>query len=240
MVGCLLGTAVPEVKAGVPAGAVVLLGHPLDSKGNISREETPIELSMDPSTKLYGGKYSDFRLDEAGTLYGVQRITDPVTGQSVHATTPLFAVPLAGFEAPSHLSPVDATVLEATDACGQLRVGLAGQLDLGRIVPGSLELSNVDYSEEGARISKVEHELKSLEEGTLFIRTKFSDQCLTVLNTRGVVVKHVEGLTSLEGRSRRHLFLSLNSAAEATSDSEEREVLLKAMEALEPRLVRVR
>ena len=53
-------------------------------------------------------------------------------------------------------------------------------------------------------------------------------------------VNYGEGLTCLEGVSRQHLFLALNSAVETTPESEELALLLKAMETLEPRFVQAR
>ena len=217
-----------------------VLGYPLDSLGNICGEEAPIELSVDPENKLYCGQYTDFKIDNAGTLYGVMSLVDPVTGQQVVSSTPLFAVLLVGFEAPGHLNPLDATLFEATQACGEPFFGVAGQRELGEIKAGCLELSNVDYMEEGLRIGQIKQEKENLNQGTLYIRAKFNSETFRILSSKNVAVNHGEGLTSLEGHSRQHLFLALNSALEAAEDPREQDLLLRAMETLEPRLVQTR
>ena len=52
-------------------------GYPLDAQGNMSGDAGSINLSMDPKTKLYGGKYTGFHFDETGKLYGEATNTDP-------------------------------------------------------------------------------------------------------------------------------------------------------------------
>ena len=215
-----------------------VIGYPLDSKGNICGEETPVKLWMDPVHKLYCGKYTNFKIDEAGTLYGETSLADPTTGQRLESYTPLFRFQLAGFEAPAHLLPVGTTIFEETDLSGVPFLGVAGQEDLGEVKAGSLELSNVDYMEQSARIGKIKLEITDLEEGTLFLRTQLDSESLRILTSKGVAVNYGEGLTCLEDVSKKHLFLALNSAVEAEPDSEVRELLLRAMETLEPRFVR--
>lgn len=214
-----------------------VLGYPLDSQANICGEESPIKLWMDPGTKLFYGKYVDFQIDEAGKIYGIDRQTDPVTGQTFESASPLWVVLLAGFKDSSHLSPYETTFFKTSALSGEPFLGLAGEIDLGEIKAGSLELSNVDYSEEGLRVDKIRHEITSLAEGTLFLRAQLDSESLRVLTSKGVAVNYGEGLTCLEGESKKHLFLALNSAVEAQSESEVRELLLQAMETLEPRFV---
>ena len=222
-----------------PYGQAVL-AYPLDSQGNICGNETPLRLSMDPTTKLYCGKYTNFKIDDAGTLYGETILVDPVTGVRYESVTPLFRFQLASFEAAPHLFPVDTTIFEETALSGEPFLGVAGQKNLGGVQAGSLELSNVDYMEQGAQIGKVKHEIADLQEGTLFLRTKLDSDSLRILTSKGVAVNYGEGLTYLEGVSKNHLFLALNSAVDANPESEVRDSLLRAMETLEPRFVQTR
>lgn len=125
-----------------------VMGFPLDAQGNISGDSSKIELTMDPNTKLYGGKYTGFKFDETGKLYGESTITDPVTGNQVTTETPLYQVSVASFANASGLSRTGDTSFGETDDSGKAVIGVAGQGALGSIEPGALELSNVDYLQE--------------------------------------------------------------------------------------------
>lgn len=127
-------------------------GYPLDAQGNISGDSGAINLSMDPKTKLYGGKYTGFHFDETGKLYGEATSTDPVTGQSVTSSTPLYQVGVASFANASSLHKTGTTTFEESEDSGHAVVGVAGQGALGAVCPGSLELANVDFMQQGAAI----------------------------------------------------------------------------------------
>lgn len=127
-------------------------GMPLDRLGNIIGEPGPIKLSTDPTTMLYEGRYTDYSFDETGKLYGHLTQTDPVTGQCVRASTPLYQVVLCQFPNPAGLSDVPGTapnLWAESEASGQPMTGIAGQGALGCVCPSSLELSNVDFAHEG-------------------------------------------------------------------------------------------
>lgn len=129
-----------------------VVGFPLDSQGNISGGETPMALAMDPQSKLYGGKYTGFHFDETGKVYGEAMLTDPTTGQQIKTTTPLFQVAVASFANASGLERSGTTSFAESEDSGKAVMGVAGQGALGSIAPGSLELSNVDFMQEGAAI----------------------------------------------------------------------------------------
>lgn len=129
-----------------------VVGFPLDANGNISGDSKPIELTMDPQTKLYAGKYTGFRFDETGKLYGESTITDPTTGQQITTTTPIYQVAVASFANASGLERSGTTSFAESEDSGGAVIGVAGQGALGAIVPSSLELSNVDFMQEGAAI----------------------------------------------------------------------------------------
>lgn len=129
-----------------------VMGYKLDAQGNISSDPQPIELALDPNTKLYGGKYTGYHFDETGKMYGEETITDPTTGQSVTQSVPLFQVGVASFANASGLKKTGTTTFAETDNSGRAVVGVAGQGALGRVAPGSLELANVDFAQQAAAI----------------------------------------------------------------------------------------
>lgn len=115
-----------------------LLGYPVDSDKLIE-----VQLSLDPATKLYCGRYVGFHFDETGTLFGEERMVDPVTGQVATSSTPLFQVALFHLERPELLQSPNLLTSQRVQA------GRAGEGDLGQVCPGSLELSNVDFAQHG-------------------------------------------------------------------------------------------
>jgi len=127
----------------------VVQGFPVDSQGNISGEAGPINLSLDPNTNLYGGKYTNYSFDETGKLYGESTQVDPVTGQSSNSKTPIAQVAMASFANASSLKRTGTTSFEGSENSGKAVVGVAGQGALGGVCPGSLELSNVDFAQQG-------------------------------------------------------------------------------------------
>jgi flagellar basal body rod protein FlgG len=117
-----------------------LLGYALTASGEPNSGLVPIETALDPASKLYGGRYHSLRFDDGGVLQG-QRVDG-------HCQ-PLFQVALAGFENPERLARAEGTLLLATRAANLLREGVSGQGGLGHVLPGSLELSNVEFHEQG-------------------------------------------------------------------------------------------
>ncbi|MBS2036447.1 hypothetical protein JST97_15760 [bacterium] len=125
-----------------------LLGMPLDRLGNIIGETGPIRLDLDPPTCLYMGRFTDYRFDEMGKLHGQLTMTDPVTGQSSCTSTPLFQIMLYQFPNPGGLVE-DGSLLRPGPNSGEAVSGLPGQGALGGICPSSLELSNVNFLQQG-------------------------------------------------------------------------------------------
>jgi flagellar hook protein FlgE len=126
-----------------------VVGYPLDSQGNIAGDQGPINLSLDPNTNLYGGKYTSYSFDETGKLYGESTQTDPVTGQTSTSKTPIAQVAMASFANPSSLKRTSTTAFGESENSGKAVMGVAGQGALGGVAPGSLELSNVDFAQQG-------------------------------------------------------------------------------------------
>jgi len=126
-----------------------VMGFPLDSQGNIAGEAGPINLALDPNTNLYGGKYTGFHFDETGKLYGESTQVDPVTGESTSSKTPIAQVAMASFANAGSLKRSGTTSFESSENSGDAVVGVAGQGALGGVCAGSLELSNVDFAQQG-------------------------------------------------------------------------------------------
>lgn len=129
-----------------------VLGYDLDPNGNIVGDPKTITLPVDPQTGLYGGKYQNLRFDDNGTLYGQMTETDPLTNQSVTKEVPISQVALGSFANPSGLEKTGQTSFGETDNSGHVVLGVAGQGALGKVAPGSVEMSNVDFAQQAAAI----------------------------------------------------------------------------------------
>jgi len=134
-----------------PEGKKVL-GYELDANGNMVGDAKPMQLPLDPQTGLYGGKYSNLRFDENGTLFGQMTETDPLTNQSTTKEVPVGQVAMASFANPSGLQKTGNTTFGETANSGKMVLGTAGQGTLGKLAPGSLEMSNVDFAQQAAAI----------------------------------------------------------------------------------------
>lgn len=214
-----------------------LLGYPLDSQSGICGELEPVALPLDPQTKLYRGEFTGYEFDSLGRLYGVHTLTDPVTGQQLSATTPLYQVQLCLFETPAHLEPVGDTLFRAGKDSGKPLAAYAGFGTLGQICPASLELSNVESNLETTLISRAKTAYMKTTQGTLFLRGELSRETLELLVRRGIVYRSEEGMLTLEGDSREHLLRSLNAALNECDGGKEADTLLQCMAKLEPRFV---
>ena len=135
-----------------------VLAYPMDPSGKSSRTPQAVELPLDPSTKLYAGRFIGFRFDAAGVLFG--QSTD-------EGEVPLFQLALVGFERPEKLERAGLTSLRGTEAANLIREGVAGQWDLGRVTPASLELSNVNFMEQGMVIQALRQQAGLLGEPML-------------------------------------------------------------------------
>lgn len=135
------------VKEGVlthPNGLKVR-GYAFDEQGNIKNELTNIEIGLDPETKLYAGKYSAYKFDESGTMYGQVTEVDPITKNAVTSEVPVYRIAIASFANPGGLKSAGLTIYTNTENSGPPVIGTPGQGALGMIKPQHLELSNVDY-----------------------------------------------------------------------------------------------
>lgn len=121
-----------------------VMGFALDQNGNKTGDTAPVSLPLDPKTKLYGGKYTGFDIDDTGKVYGVSSTTHPLTGQKITEKVPLYQVAVANFSDPTSLKPSGKANFTASDKSGEAVVGVSGEGSLGKIVPHSLEMSNID------------------------------------------------------------------------------------------------
>jgi len=134
------------------ADGLKVMGYQLDASGNVSSEIQPVNLSYDPNTKLYGGKYSSFHFDRAGKLYGIQKSVNPLTNQVVERTVPLFQVAIGSVANPSGLKRSGTTTFVHCQESGPPVIGTAGQGSLGTLEPQALEMANVDFARESSAI----------------------------------------------------------------------------------------
>lgn len=135
-----------------PNTGMAVQGFALDSAGNPSKTAANINLPFDPVTKLYGGKYTGFRFDEGGKLYGETRVTDPLTMQTTASLAPLFQVTVASFANPGGLTRSGATTFAASDLSGKAVLGVSGEGSLALVSAQSLEMSNISLAEEVQKI----------------------------------------------------------------------------------------
>lgn len=124
----------------------------LDAQGNISGGLSDVDMSLDPATQKYMGQYDSFSFDSSGKMYGEKNVTDPVTGQSVKETVPLYQMAMSSFANPSGLKRSGTTTFAESETSGKAVMGVSGQGALGQVVPNSVELANVDYAQQAAAI----------------------------------------------------------------------------------------
>ncbi len=129
-------------------GGLPVLGYRLDEKQNISQGLGPIDFPMDPESNLYLGKYNTFSWDSQGTLLGGSTSYNPVTQQDFTDYTPVYRLAIATFAQPHRLLRDQGTLLQAGSEAGAIRLEVAGENRAGFVIPGSLELSNVDPVEQ--------------------------------------------------------------------------------------------
>lgn len=125
-----------------------VMGYEVDDNGNPTGQLKSIEMGIDPESKLYNGKYTNYRFDDTGTLYGECTITDDVTGRTMNQTVPLYKVGMASFANPSALKPAGALGFEETENSGKAVTGSSEEGSLGKIKAQSLEMSNVSYDKQ--------------------------------------------------------------------------------------------
>lgn len=123
-------------------------GYALDENGQQKAELTNIEMGLDPETKLYNGKYTSYKFDEYGTMYGLETNIDPITKNVVTNEVPIYRVAIATFANSSGLRPAGLTIYSNSENSGPAVIGTAGQGALGMIKPQSVELSNIDYPQQ--------------------------------------------------------------------------------------------
>lgn len=128
---------------GLASDAGQLLGWKLDGNGKRQGEPVALRVPLDPQTKLYDGLYTGLHFNEEGKLFG-----ELAEGGDY----PLYQVALAAFANPQLLRRDGVTTFEETCEALLTRVATAGERDLGSIAPGSLELSNVEFMQQGETI----------------------------------------------------------------------------------------
>ncbi|MFH1453486.1 MAG: flagellar hook basal-body protein [Armatimonadota bacterium] len=133
-------------------------GYKLDENGQLAGDPVAIEMGLDPETKLYSGRYTGYKFDEAGILYGTETMVDPVTKNAVTTEVPIYQVAIASFANASGLKPAGATTFVPTTNSGPAIVGYAGEGALGSVKPSHLEMSNVDYIQQTYHASRIKQQ----------------------------------------------------------------------------------
>lgn len=97
-------------------------------------------------------KYYNISINEQGAVVGQLKVDyAPYSGSGMlkkGANVVLGYVALASFTNPAGMEKLGANMYSDTPNSGTPKIGLAGSGDLGKITPSSLEMSNVDLSEE--------------------------------------------------------------------------------------------
>ncbi len=93
--------------------------------------------------------FTSLRFDETGVAYRDSVWCDPITGQPVTDSVPLFTLALASFPNPQLLVRSGETGFLQCSQSGKPSIGpVLPHLTRGVVVPGSLELANVDFHQQ--------------------------------------------------------------------------------------------
>lgn len=140
-----------------------LMGYKLDENGSPTGEIVPVSLGkLELDSKLYGGRFASFKFDETGRLYGLIIKVDQITKQKDVTEVPVYQVTVASFANPSGLTRAGRTIFSSTKNSEKAVFGVSEQGTLGRVIPKSLEMSNVDYIVEKTNYSNALLEYKMI------------------------------------------------------------------------------
>ncbi|MDI6812869.1 MAG: flagellar hook-basal body complex protein [Desulfitobacteriaceae bacterium] len=98
----------------------------------------------DPSLVTPTSLLTSYSIDQNGIITGVY--TDPSTGTST--TNKIAQIPVANFANDSGLQNIGSNFYTQTNNSGTGAIGAAGTNGRGTLIPGALEMSNVDLSQE--------------------------------------------------------------------------------------------
>ena len=213
----------------------VVLAYPLDEEGKVMEELSALKLTIDPNNKLYAGKYTDYQFDEAGFFYGVNRKSDPITGESVTTTKPLYQLALCTFENPERLARRGVTTFAQGDA-GEAVICVPGVGTAGAVCPNSLESSNVQYYFEDMQIKMDKLAYKMAKEASVSLFGELSVETIRRLRQYEVTVEIDGKLHSLQGRDSESLHKGIAKVHSLAPDSEQ-PLLLKALKMAGPKIV---
>jgi len=126
----------PEGNLTVKAFAVGEDGKPNSSK------LVDVNLSIDKNGLILG-KYNDYVIEDNGTISGILRYTDPISGQTITKKEPIYKIALANFSDASNLIRKSDTIFAADEKTKPI-IGEAGTGAMGTIKSQHLEMSNID------------------------------------------------------------------------------------------------
>ncbi len=100
--------------------------------------------------------FFDLRVDEIGQIRAREVVTDPVTGQVLTTLKPpVFTLAVAQFPRPERLARFGASNFVPTPDSGQARIDRVGELRNVTVQGSALELSNVDFNQQGMMIGAI-------------------------------------------------------------------------------------
>ncbi|MCL4515987.1 MAG: flagellar hook protein FlgE [Firmicutes bacterium] len=130
----------PADITGTPPGGANLLTIPIASIDFSGLRQYATESGIDKSQNGYAqGSLNDFSVDATGVVTGLF---------SNGRNQPIAQVAMAVFNNPGGLSRSGETLFEETNNSGLAQIGSATTGGRGKITPGSVEMSNVDLSQE--------------------------------------------------------------------------------------------
>lgn len=98
------------------------------------------------------------RVDELGRVFAETSRYDPALGVVNKSSRLFFVLALAQPEHPEHLARFGASGLVSTSGSGKVTLGTPSALQNAVLVPGALELANVDFYQQGAMIAALRNQ----------------------------------------------------------------------------------
>ena len=178
-----------------------IMGYALDEQANQNGPLSPISLNQGPGSKFNEFLYSSYRFDELGKLYGLAEITDPTSGLQIEIATPLFQVAMARFPNPSGLSRSSEGTFQASLESGNIYLGVAETMGRGSVVPGALELSNIDYRNENEQLNSIIFIPQLRRRGLITLHGPLEPETEKRLRAEGLHLERSGSRITLRGRN---------------------------------------
>lgn len=211
--------------------------YPTDPSGKVTGPIGPLRLTLDPQTLLYGGKYTGYEFDSAGILYGIDTLTDPVTGQTMKGHRQALAqLAIANFSRPEKLNRGADVFLEVSAESGPAR--LSAGPGKSEIIGQKLEEANNTYQRMGPGLTRERDREYNVRRGTAILMGQIEPGLAALLQDRGLSISWKEPFTTLEARSHLHfLYACADVLAKEHLDEKATARVKELMKAVQPGLV---